>query len=186
MRFADRYAQTVVDIYPGATEQLSEAYLTTISPNATVPVLVNPALLAGPLIESTDISWYIAAWYPRLLPAEHESQIRELVRELHQINAGLLTMGVDGKYWDLLLAKTRELLGQEDISEAYRKLLKGKETQQVVPLAPSRGLVPRENMLCLQQPLETDWKQSWGRRTPKASKKPSPSPRSSFRRRNHC
>ncbi|CAN8099781.1 unnamed protein product [Discula destructiva] len=119
----------VVDISPDAAEQLHENYLSGINPIGLVPALANDVLFSKPMVESTNISWYIADWYPRLLPAEHEAEIRELVGELHQINAGLLTMGVNGKVIGLLLAKTRELLGQEGISEEYRELLRKKEEQ---------------------------------------------------------
>lgn len=119
----------VIDIGPNAAEQLSEIYLGTINPQGLVPALANDALFSKPIVESTAISWYIAEWYPQLLPAEHETEIRELVGELHQINAGILTMGPAGKVPRLLLAKTRALLGQDGISEEYGRLLKAKEEQ---------------------------------------------------------
>lgn len=116
-----------IDISPVKTEQLTEFYLTTINPNGLVPALANDALFSEPMLESAAISWYIADWYPQLLPAEHESEIRGLVSELHQINAGILTMGPGGKLSELLLAKTRELLGQEGLSKEYRQLLEAKQ-----------------------------------------------------------
>lgn len=119
----------VIDISPGNAEQLSSTYLSTINPNGLVPALANKVLFDKPMVESTNISWYIAEWYPQLLPAEQESEIRELVGELHQINAGILTMGPDGKVPRLLLEKTRALLKQEDISGDYRDLLTFKEKQ---------------------------------------------------------
>lgn len=119
----------VIDISPGNAEQLSTNYLSTINPNGLVPALANNVLFDKPMVESTNISWYIVEWYPQLLPTEHESEIRELLDELHQINAGILTMGPDGKVPRLLLDKTRSLLKQEDISGEYRELLTFKEKQ---------------------------------------------------------
>lgn len=120
---------SVIDISPGITEQLSSNYLCNINPNGLVPALANKVLFTNPMVESTNISWYIAEWYPQLLPAEHESEIREFVGELHQINAGVLTMGPGGKVIPLLLEKTRTLLKQEDITGEYRDLLVSKEKQ---------------------------------------------------------
>lgn len=118
-----------IDITPGGAEQLSDTYLRTINPNGMVPALANTSLFSQSLVESTSISWYIAEWYPQLLPVEHENEIRELVGEMHQINAGVLTMGPGGQVFRLLLAKTRELVRQEGISEEYRRLLTMKEQQ---------------------------------------------------------
>lgn len=118
-----------VDISPNSAEHLSHSYLSNVNPNGLVPALVNDALFSKPLLESTNISWYLAEWYPQLLPGEHESEIRDLMGELHRIQAGVLTVGPGGKVVKLLLAKTRELLGQEDISEEYRVLLTDKEKQ---------------------------------------------------------
>lgn len=120
---------SVIDISPGKTEQLSSDYLCNINPNGLVPALANKVLFTNPMVESTKISWYIAEWYPQLLPTEHESEIRELVGELHQINAGVLTMGPSGKVMPLLLEKTRALLKQEDVAGEYRDLLLAKEKQ---------------------------------------------------------
>lgn len=115
-----------VDISPAATENLSESYLGAVNPDGLVPALANDALFPRPMLESTTISWYVADWYPRLLPAGREGEIRGLVGELHRINAGILTMGPEGRVPRLLLAKARELLGREGLSEEYRQLLERK------------------------------------------------------------
>ena len=115
-----------IDISPEKAEQLSEFYLCKVNPNGQVPTLANDELLEKPMPQSLDISYYLCDWYPRLLPKEHEVVIRQLLKELHEINFGVLTFGVGSKHPGKLLARVKELLGQEGIPEQYQKALERK------------------------------------------------------------
>ncbi|KAI0168079.1 hypothetical protein BJ166DRAFT_521413 [Pestalotiopsis sp. NC0098] len=116
----------LVNISPDNPEQLSEHFLCHVNREGQVPVLTNKPLLPEPMPESVDISYYICAWYPRLLPREHEAVIRSLVHELHEINYGVLTFGLGSQHPTRLAAKVEELLCQPEISDAYRHALEHK------------------------------------------------------------
>ncbi|OTA86718.1 hypothetical protein M434DRAFT_15737 [Hypoxylon sp. CO27-5] len=112
-----------IDISLHAREQLSEFYLLKVNPKGTVPVLVNEKLLEKPIAESVDISYYIADWYPGLLPPQHEQVIKEIINELHDISYKLLTFGTKTKYPNLNHDWLLEQAKRTDISEEYRKAL---------------------------------------------------------------
>ncbi|KAI1209015.1 uncharacterized protein F4807DRAFT_107105 [Annulohypoxylon truncatum] len=115
-----------VDIGPTGREQLSEFYLLKVNPKGTVPVLVNEKLLDKPMPESVDISYYIADWYPSLLPPQHKQVIHELMEELHQISYKLLTFGTRTKFPEVAVNWMRERINRTDISDEYRKALEYK------------------------------------------------------------
>lgn len=115
-----------ISISPENPEQLSEFYLCKVNTLGQVPVLVNDALLPSPIPDSVSITWYLCEWYPDLLPPQHAKKIKELIHELHQINIGALTTGGSSKYPTELLAKARELLQQNDISNTYKSVLENK------------------------------------------------------------
>lgn len=93
--------EQVVDIFN--QEQLSEHFLCEInrlgqvrmtflilimivdSLLVQVPVLVSDAL-ENPITDSLQITHFLAARYPSLIPASHRAQITELLRDLHAIN----------------------------------------------------------------------------------------------------
>lgn len=121
----------LVNISPDNPEQLSEHFLCHVNREGQVPVLTNKPLLPEPMPESVDISYYICAWYPRLLPREHEAVIRSLVHELHEINYNVLTFGPGSQHPTRLAAKVEELLCQPEISDAYRHALEHKAHMSV-------------------------------------------------------
>jgi hypothetical protein len=51
-----------------------------------VPVLANILVLATPIADSMEITWYIVGRYPSLAPTEHEEDIGRLLRDLHALN----------------------------------------------------------------------------------------------------
>ncbi|KAI1097134.1 hypothetical protein F4804DRAFT_328522 [Jackrogersella minutella] len=76
--------------------------------------------------ESVDISYYVADWYPSLLPPQHKQVIEELMNELHEISYRLLTFGTTPKYPHIALDWMREQINRANISEEYRKALEYK------------------------------------------------------------
>ncbi|KAI1143260.1 hypothetical protein F5Y05DRAFT_368032 [Hypoxylon sp. FL0543] len=121
-----KLARKFIDISIHAREQLSEFFLLKVNPKGTVPVLVNERLLEKPIAESVDISYYIADWYPTLLPPQHEQVIKELIFELHEISYKLLTFGTKTKYPHLNRDWLLEQAKRTDISDEYRKALEYK------------------------------------------------------------
>ncbi|KAI1383404.1 uncharacterized protein F4822DRAFT_76606 [Hypoxylon trugodes] len=119
----------IIDISHKGREQLSEFYLLNVNPEGVVPVLVNDKVLGKPMPESVDISLYIADWYPSLLPSRHKQVIEELLDELHQISYKLLTFGTQTTFPTTSVAWLREQSQRPDISDAYRKALKYKESK---------------------------------------------------------
>ncbi|KAF2995482.1 hypothetical protein E8E14_003867 [Neopestalotiopsis sp. 37M] len=124
----------LVDISSKNPEQLTEHFLCKVNRDGQVPVLTNDEHLPKPMPESVDISFYLCDWYPRLLPREHEAVIRSLIKELHEINYGVLTFGTASKHPTKLVDKVEELLQQPALSDAYRsalerkaKILKGRQ-----------------------------------------------------------
>ncbi|KAI0833932.1 hypothetical protein F5Y06DRAFT_280223 [Hypoxylon sp. FL0890] len=115
-----------IDISRKGGEQLSEFFLLKVNPKGQVPVLVNEKLLEKPLTESVDISYYIADWYPSLLPPQHEQVIRELVDEMHEISYKLLTFGTETKLPQLSRNWLLEQAKRTDISTEYKKALEYK------------------------------------------------------------
>ncbi|KAI1461868.1 hypothetical protein F4805DRAFT_411221 [Annulohypoxylon moriforme] len=118
----------MVNIGPDGREQLSEFYLLKINPKGSVPVLVNEKLLDKPMPESVDISYYIADWYPSLLPPQHKQVIHELMDELHEISYRLLTFGTQTKFPSKALEWMQEQMRRTDISDEYRKALEYKSS----------------------------------------------------------
>ncbi|KAI2473607.1 hypothetical protein F4781DRAFT_419384 [Annulohypoxylon bovei var. microspora] len=116
----------LTDISPRGREQLSEFYLLKVNPKGTVPVLVNEKVLDKPMAESVDISYYIADWYPTLLPPQHKQVIEELMHELHEISYKLLTFGTQTKYPNSAFDWMRGQIERTDISDEYRKALEYK------------------------------------------------------------
>lgn len=97
-----------------------------------VPALTGPKLSA-PLTDSVDISFWLCGHYPKLLPPEHESTIRDLFSKLHDINIFTLSArrdampsewpasGIPPTAIDALLAKP-----DSEISPEYRRALENK------------------------------------------------------------
>ncbi|KAI0889738.1 uncharacterized protein GGS22DRAFT_149038 [Annulohypoxylon maeteangense] len=116
----------MVDIGLESREQLSEFYLLKVNPKGVVPVLANEKVLDKPMPESIDISYYLADWYPSLLPVQHKEAIRELLEELHKISFKLLTFGTQTKYPSIAVDWMREQIQRPDISDEYKKALEYK------------------------------------------------------------
>lgn len=116
----------VLDISAENPEQLSEFYLCSINPAGKVPSLANDQLLEKPMPESLTITSYLCEWYPDLLPEQHKRTIKDLLQEVHGINAAILTFGPKnpnpGKWRATAEARSKE----EGTSEAYKKALEHK------------------------------------------------------------
>ncbi|KAH8887055.1 hypothetical protein GQ53DRAFT_331629 [Thozetella sp. PMI_491] len=106
-------------------EQLSEDYLCNVNPKGQVPVLAGGDLPA-PIPDSEEILYFLAKLYPRMIPTEHEAQIRQLVKKLHQINYFSLSFTGNISVPRGVLAKISGLIEDESISEQYRKALRYK------------------------------------------------------------
>lgn len=119
---------TEIDLGAVKPEQLTEFYLCNVNPDGTVPALTNNALLPKPLHETLDISWYLCHWYPSLLPQERETEIRGLIRELHEIGFPVLTFGPKDHHALDLDEDVKKILSRTDISDEYRKALEYKST----------------------------------------------------------
>jgi glutathione S-transferase len=91
-------------------------------------VLTNPTVLPKPIADSLDITYYITAQYPGLLPENHKDQVIELLRELHHINYFSLSFGSKPGMATALKVPVEEKLAQAGISEKYRKALEYKVT----------------------------------------------------------
>ncbi|KAL2283260.1 hypothetical protein FJTKL_10136 [Diaporthe vaccinii] len=113
-------------------ENLAEDYLLNINPKGQVPALTGPKLPA-PLTDSVDISYWLCGHYPKLLPPDHESTIRDMFRKLHDIPIFTLSArrdsmppewlanGIPPTAVDALLARP-----DSEISPAYRRALENK------------------------------------------------------------
>ncbi|PSS00688.1 hypothetical protein BD289DRAFT_19258 [Coniella lustricola] len=131
----------VISIAPSDPQHLSEEYLTKINPKGLVPALVGPPAFlpgsdssdgtvgdpVGTLSESAAISYFIAEWYPSLLPKEHEAEIRELMTTMRQINFAILTFGVNIQLPGMFLKVIEKMVAQDDISAAWRERLEAKK-----------------------------------------------------------
>ena len=132
-------------------ENLAEGYLLKVNPKGQVwlskrtPVLRDvrltyhqvPALtgpkLSAPLTDSVDISYWLCAQYPKLIPPEHQPIISNMFTKLHDIHIFALSArresmspewqasGIPPTAVDALLAKP-----DPEISPAYRRALEGK------------------------------------------------------------
>ena len=129
-------------------ENIAEEYLLMVNPKGQVcntplcPSMLTrdelqlrqsrqvPALTGGslpsPLTDSLDISYWLCIYYPHLLPAVHESTIRSMLSQLHDIQA--LSLTIRKEYWaDGVPAPSVDaLLSKTDISTAYRHALEFK------------------------------------------------------------
>lgn len=97
-----------------------------------VPALTGPKLSA-PLTDSVDISYWLCGHYPKLLPPDHESTIRDMFRKLHDIPIFTLSArrdsmppewlanGIPPTAVDALLARP-----DSEISPQYRQALEKK------------------------------------------------------------
>jgi len=80
------------------------------------------------MLESLDITYYIAEHYLSLLLEEKKDQIIELLRELHDINYFSLSFGNKPAAANAQKAAVEEKLARPGISEQYRKALEYKLT----------------------------------------------------------
>ena len=106
-------------------EQLTEHYLCDINANGEVPVLAPPEP-AKPFPESVDITYYFAESYPSLLPAEWEGEIKRLIGQLHSLNFFSLTYTGRHQFPRGLVQALEGKLGEEGVSERYRRAIETK------------------------------------------------------------
>lgn len=97
-----------------------------------VPALTGPTLSA-PLTDSVDISYWLCDHYPKLIPTDHESTIRDMFHKLHDIRIFALSArrdsippewqenGIPPTAIDALLARP-----DSEISPEYRQALENK------------------------------------------------------------
>lgn len=91
-----------------------------------MPALAGPGL-DPPLTDSLDISYWFCVSHPELLPTEHEKTIRDLLSNLHNIQA--LSLSVRDKNVrreGVPCPAVDELLAREDIGSQYRQALEYK------------------------------------------------------------
>lgn len=81
-----------------------------------------------PLTDSLDISYWFCSVYPRLLPAQHESFIQRILREIHSIE-GLSLSAARPKQpqEDVVNPACDTILVKHDINEQYREALQYKK-----------------------------------------------------------
>ena len=82
--------------------------------------------LAAPLADSRDISYWLCTHYPGLLPAAHESAIREMLARQHAVNAYALSVPVEDRVEVMPTPAIDALLARDDISPEYRRALETK------------------------------------------------------------
>lgn len=117
------FHQKHVNIYKN--EQLSEPYLTTVNPKGQVPAMSSPSL-PEPLTDSLDITYFLCDLYPNLAPEQHEEVIRDLLKQLHEIQYLSLSFTPAQNRAGGITTAIEELQAQQGLSESYSKALKYK------------------------------------------------------------
>lgn len=80
---------------------------------------------ARPIPDSVEITKYLASFYPSLVPASHEREIKDLLAKLHEISFFSLTFAGHPEGQKNNKAYLEELLSGQ-ISEDYRKALENR------------------------------------------------------------
>jgi hypothetical protein len=75
-----------------------------------------------------EITNYVAARYPSLIPKQHETQIQELLVELHSLNYFSLSFPGRAAVAHGFVAAAERRLADPTISDRYRKALEFKIT----------------------------------------------------------
>ncbi|KAF2769997.1 hypothetical protein EJ03DRAFT_343057 [Teratosphaeria nubilosa] len=119
-----RLKEEPVDIVK-AKEQLSEHYLCDINANGEVPVLQPAASGEKPIPDSVEITKYLAGSYPTMIPTSHESQIKQMLSDLHGVSFFAFTFA--GKPQSIEGSKnTLEEKLAAGVSDTYRKAIETK------------------------------------------------------------
>jgi hypothetical protein len=80
----------------------------------------------GPMPDSLKQTYFLAERYPSLIPAAHDAQIRQLLRDLHALNYFSLSFPGRPHIAKGFEAAVLRRLEDPDISERYRKALEFK------------------------------------------------------------
>ena len=116
------FTENFIDIYNW--RQLDEEYL-QINPKGQVPALISPALPA-PLTDSLDITYLLCGLYPSLAPDEFKDQIKQILRELHQIQYLSVSFSPSQNRAPSITAAIEERLARPNISSSYKHALEYK------------------------------------------------------------
>ena len=90
--------------------------------------MANTAVLAKPIADSLDITWYVADRYPSLVPANHKDEIDRFLRDLHALN--YFSLSFEGKPHApaAMKAAILKLMADPKTSQQYRDALAYKLT----------------------------------------------------------
>ncbi|KIV86884.1 hypothetical protein PV11_02466 [Exophiala sideris] len=132
----------VVDIFH--QEQLDEHFLCNINDHGQVPVLAHDSKLDRPIADSLEITYWLAARYSQLIPAEHEHEIRQYLKDLHALNYFSLSFPGRDEVAQGFENGVNRRLANPNISDQYRKALEFKLA--VIKRDKTGGLVPAETV----------------------------------------
>ncbi|KAI1614873.1 hypothetical protein EDD37DRAFT_404837 [Exophiala viscosa] len=130
----------VVDIFH--EEQLEEHFLCDINHHGQVPVLAHRSELDRPIADSVEMTLWLAARYPQLIPAVHEGEIRQYLKDLHALNYFSLSFPGRPEVAQGFEDGVNRRLDDPNISDRYRKALEFKLA--VIKRDKTGGLVPSE------------------------------------------
>ncbi|KAF7546826.1 hypothetical protein G7Z17_g8160 [Cylindrodendrum hubeiense] len=110
-----------------ANENLSEYYLTKVNPKGQVPTMTGN-ILQQPLTESRAISLHLAEkHYPAMLPAKHETVVRDLFQRLHAVyGLSISNRNPTPEMRQYNPSPVEKILKRADISPEYRAALEVK------------------------------------------------------------
>jgi hypothetical protein len=118
-----RQEETIVLKSPAGTS----FFYPTADPAIKVPVMTVSAL-PSPMADSLDISLWFCQRYPRLLPEKYQTKIRDLLAQIHSIEAlSLSAERPEQPEEDIVDPACDELLAKSDISDIYRQALEYKK-----------------------------------------------------------
>jgi glutathione S-transferase len=81
-------------------------------------------MLPRPVADSLDITFYLAEHYPSLMPSDHETDIKRLLRELHSINFFSLSFTGKPHLAEGFKLAVSKRLNQVGISQRYADALR--------------------------------------------------------------
>ena len=91
-----------------------------------VPVVLHPTELKQPITESLEITHWLAAKYPSLVPSERREEISQYLTDLHALNYFSLSFPGRPQIAHSFEANVNRRLADTGISDRYRKALEFK------------------------------------------------------------
>ena len=91
-----------------------------------VPVLAHDTELQEPITDSLEITLWLAARYPQLMPAEHQGEISQHLKDLHALNYFSLSFPGRAHVAQGFEDAVARRLGEPGISSRYRTALEFK------------------------------------------------------------